>query len=331
MRIGVIGAGAVGGTFAALLAAKGHDVEITARGAGLDAIRASGIRLDGGWGEHTAVVDAHPTLTRKPELAILATKAQDAATALAANATRLEGVPILVVQNGLGGLRVAHEELPASPLLGGLALFAASYLEPGHVTVTGANPVVIGAGDGADSALLARVAAVVGEALPVEVTDDIVGAQWTKLLINHVNALPAITGMSVQEVVADARLRRILTASMRETVRVARSIGVRFGKVQGVSGAVLGLVGTLPLSLGEQFPRLLARRMGSVPNPGSTLQSIRRGQLTEIEYLNGAVVQAAAEHDLLAPVNAAIVALVHQVERTGEFIATEEVVRRIPL
>jgi len=331
MRIGVIGAGAVGGTFAALLAEKGNEVEITARGAGLDAIRAGGLRLDGGWGEHTARVDAHATLTRKPELAILATKAQDAATALAANATRLEGVPILVVQNGLGGLRVAHDELPGSPLLGGLALFAASYLEPGHVTVTGANPVVVGAGAGADAALLDRVAAVIGEALPVEVTDDIVGAQWTKLLINHVNALPAITGLSVQEVVADSRLRRIMTASMRETVRIARRIGVRFGKVQGVSGAVLGLVGTLPLALGEQFPRLLARRMGSVPNPGSTLQSIRRGQLTEIEYLNGAVVQAAAEHELLAPVNAAIVALVHEVERAGEFIGVDDVVRRIPL
>lgn len=331
MRIGVIGAGAVGGTFAALLAEKGNEVEITARGAGLDAIRAGGLRLDGGWGEHTARVGAHATLTRKPELAILATKAQDAATALAANATRLEGVPILVVQNGLGGLRVAHDELPGSPLLGGLALFAASYLEPGHVTVTGANPVVVGAGAGADAALLDRVAAVIGEALPVEVTDDIVGAQWTKLLINHVNALPAITGLSVQEVVADSRLRRIMTASMRETVRIARRIGVRFGKVQGVSGAVLGLVGTLPLALGEQFPRLLARRMGSVPNPGSTLQSIRRGQLTEIEYLNGAVVQAAAEHELLAPVNAAIVALVHEVERTGEFIGVDDVVRRIPL
>jgi 2-dehydropantoate 2-reductase len=331
MRIGVIGAGAVGGTFAALLAAKGHDVEITARGAGLDAIRAGGLHLDGGWGDHTVRVEAHATLTRKPELAILATKAQDAATALAANATRLDGVPILVVQNGLGGLRVAHEELPASPLLGGLALFAVSYLEPGHVTVTGANPVVIGAGEGADDALLARVAATIGEALPVEVTDDIVGAQWTKLLINHVNALPAITGLSVQQVVAIAPLRRIMTASMRETVRIARRIGVRFGKVQGVSGAVLGLVGTLPLGIGEQFPRLLARRMGSVPNPGSTLQSIRRGQLTEIEYLNGAVVQAAAENELLAPVNAAIVGLVHEVERTGEFIPADEVVRRIPL
>ena len=331
MRIGVIGAGAVGGTLAALLAAKGHEVEVTARGEGLAAIRASGLRLDGGWGEHTVRPAAHPTLTAKPELAILATKAPDAATALAANATRLEGVPILVVQNGLGGLAVAHDELPRSPLLGGLALFAASYLEPGHVTVTGPNPVVIGAGPGADQALLERVAAVVGEALPVELTDDITGAQWTKLLINHVNALPAITGLSVQEVVADAGLRRILTASMRETVRIAKGIGVRFGKVQGVSGAVLGLVGVLPLGIGEQFPRLLARRLGSVPNPGSTLQSIRRGQLTEIEYLNGAVVQAAADHGLLAPVNAAIVELVHEVERTREHLDAAEVVRRIPV
>lgn len=331
MRIGVIGAGAVGGTFAALLADAGHEVEVTARGSQLDAIRAGGLHLDGGWGEHRAPLDANPVLTTRPELAILATKAQDAATALAANATRLEGVPVLVVQNGLGGLDVAHRELPDAPVLGALALFAASYLEPGHVTVTGPNPTVIGAGPGADAALLARIAAVVGGAMPVEVTDDITGAQWTKLLINHVNALPAITGLSVQDVIADRRLRRIMTASMRETVRVARRIGVRFGTVQGVSGAVLNLLGALPLVLGEQFPRLLARRMGSVPNPGSTLQSIRRGQLTEIDFLNGAVVEAAADHALLAPVNDAIVRLVHEVERDGRFLTAAEVAERIPV
>lgn len=330
MRIGVIGAGAVGGTFAALLAAKGHDVEVTARGAHLEAIRAGGILLDGGWGEHRARVEAHATLTERPDLALLATKAQDAATALAANATRLEGVPLLVVQNGLGGLQVAHRELPGSPVLGALALFAASYLEPGHVTITGPNPTVIGAGPGADRALLESVAATIGEALPVEVTDDITGAQWTKLLINHVNALPAITGLSVQEVVAHAGLRRIMAASMRETVRVARRIGVRFGTVQGISGALIGLIGALPVAFAEQLPRMLARRMGSVPNPGSTLQSIRRGQLTEIEFLNGATVHAAAAHGLGAPVNTAIVELVHEVERTGSFLPPAEVVRRVP-
>jgi 2-dehydropantoate 2-reductase len=329
MRIGVIGAGAVGGTFAALLASQGHEVEITARGVHLDAIRSNGLLLDGGWGEHLARVAAHPTLDAHPEVAILATKAQDAATALAANATRLDGVPLIVVQNGLGGLEVAHRELPDSPLLGALALFAASYLEPGHLTVTGPNPVVLGAGSGTDRALLERLASVVGGALPVEITDDIAGAQWTKLLINHVNALPAITGMSVQEVIADRDLRRIMTASMRETVQVARRIGVRFGTVQGVSGAVLNLIGALPLALGAQFPRLLARRMGTVPNPGSTLQSIRRCQLTEIDFLNGAVVQAAAEHELSAPINSGIVDLVHEVERTGTFLPPAEVARRI--
>ncbi|QEO10321.1 ketopantoate reductase family protein [Protaetiibacter larvae] len=331
MRIGVIGAGAVGGTLAALLASAGHEVEVTARGAQLDAIRAGGLRLDGGWGEHLARLTANATLAETPELVVLATKAQDAATALAANATRIGSTPILVVQNGLGGLRVAHEEAPDSPLLGGLALFAASYLEPGHVTVTAALPVIVGAGPGADRAQLESLAAVLAEAVPIEVTDDITGAQWTKLLINHVNALPAITGLSVQEVVADRGLRRIMTASMRETVRIARRIGVRFGRVQGVSGSLLGLVGALPLVLGQQFPRLLARRMGAVPNPGSTLQSIRRGQLTEIDYLNGAVVAAAAEHGLTAPVNAAIVALVHEVERAGTFLSPTEVASRIIL
>ena len=108
-------------------------------------------------------------------------------------------MPLLVVQNGLGGLTTAAEVSPGSPLLGGLALFAASYVEPAHVTVTGANPLIVGAAPGTDEAVLDRVSAVLRTALPVEVTPDIAGAQWTKLLINHVNALPAITGLSVQE------------------------------------------------------------------------------------------------------------------------------------
>lgn len=353
MRIAVLGAGAVGGTLAALLARSGHDVEVTARGEHLVAIRAGGLRLDGGWGEYTARVTAGETLTARPELAILATKAQDAADALAPNLALLDGVPLLVVQNGLGGLHVAHEIVPGSPLFGGLALFAASYLSPGRVTVTAPLPLIVGVsrqgsrsgtGDGnvrpspvrdlgpsVSGWTVERLAEVLRGALPIEVTDDIEGAQWTKLLINHVNALPAATGLSVQEVVADRGARRVMTASMRETVRLARRMSVRFGAVQGASGGILNLIGVAPLAIGQAFPWLLARRMGDVPNPGSTLQSIRRGRLTEIDFLNGAVVAAAAERGLDAPINAAIVALVHQVERTGEFVTLDEVSRRVPL
>jgi len=335
MRVAVIGAGAVGGTLAALLDRAGHDVEVTARGDNLAAIKQPGLRLDGGWGEHTAHVEAHETLAwigaPEPDFAILATKAQDAAAALRANREVLGSVPVLVAQNGLGGLEVARSVLPESPLLGGLALFAASYLEPGRVTVTAALPLIVGAAPGTPDEVFERVVGVLEEAIPVEVTHDIVGAQWTKLLINHINALPAITGLSVQEVIADPRLRRIMTASMRETVRVARRLGVRFAKVQGVNGRVLGAIGSAPLAFGAWFPRTLGSRMGTVPNPGSTLQSIRRGQLTEIDFLNGAVVAAAKQGGVDAPINAQLVDLVHEVERSGSFVSPREVIERVKL
>ena len=85
MRIAVIGAGAVGGAIAALLAGAGHDVEVTARGAHLDAIRERGIRLRGAWGEHTARVEAGELLSAPAELVIVTTKAQDARAALVDN------------------------------------------------------------------------------------------------------------------------------------------------------------------------------------------------------------------------------------------------------
>jgi 2-dehydropantoate 2-reductase len=331
VRIAVIGAGAVGGLLAALLDRAGHKVAVTARGDHLAALRADGIALDGGYGSHVARVAAGETLTETPELAILATKAQDAEAALRENAAHLEGVTLLVVQNGLGGIRVAREVLPGSPLLGGLALFATSYLSPGRITVTAALPIVLGAAEGTPRAELERVAEVLRPALPVELVDNLKGAQWTKLLVNHVNALPAITGLSVQQTVADPALLRVLAASLRETVRLANRIGIRFTGLQGFPGWALPWIGRGPLALAAIMPRVLAKRMGEVPNPGSTLQSLRRGQLTEIDFLNGAVVRVAHEHGLDAPVNAALVDLVHEVERTGRFFAPAEVVSRVPL
>jgi 2-dehydropantoate 2-reductase len=69
--------------------------------------------------------------------------------------------------------------------------------------------------------------------------------------------------------------------------------------------------------------------MGATPNPGSTLQSLRRGQLTEIDYLNGAVVEQAVILGLSAPINAELVRLVHEVERTHEFFAPDAVADRM--
>ena len=318
MRIGVIGAGAVGGSMAAVLARAGHDVEVTARGAHLAAIRERGIRLEGGWGAFTARVTANPVLTGPAELVIVATKAQDAESAIRDNLAMLEGAVILVVQNGLDGIATAQRLLPSAEIAGGLSMIAASYLEPGLITVTTPGPTHIG-GPAAE-----HVEQLIGTDAPIVLSDNFEGAQWTKLFINQVNALPAITGLYVQQVIADDGLRRVLTASMRETVRVAFAAGVRFAPIKPLTHRLLWLFANVPVSWAERMPRAMATRMGSVPNPGSTLQSIRRGQRTEVDYLNGAVV--AHGH---APINAALTAMVHEVEASGSFLSPADVVARV--
>jgi 2-dehydropantoate 2-reductase len=144
-----------------------------------------------------------------------------------------------------------------------------------------------------------------------------------------VNAMPAITGLSAQQTLGDRRLRPIITASLQEAVRVGIARGIRFGSIQGLDDRILRFVAASPRWLAQVVPLLMKRRMGSTPNPGSTLQSIRRGQPSEIDYLNGAVVAEARANGGDAPVNAAITALVHEVEATTAFIAPVEVARRL--
>jgi 2-dehydropantoate 2-reductase len=327
MQVGVVGAGAVGGAIAAVLARGGHAVEVTARGEHLAAIQEHGIRLTGAWGEHTALVRAATLLTQAPELVIVATKAQDAVAAIRENLRLLRGVPVIVVQNGLDGPANAKAASPTSDIIGALATFASSYLSPGEVNVTAGGPTYVGVTAGND--LPARYAVqVLDPVMPTSLVPNFVGAQWTKLVVNQVNALPAITGMSVQEVVSNLRLRHIMTASMRETVRVALANRIHFEKVHGLGHRGLRMFSMLPLWLGQALPAVMSAQMGSTPNPGSTLQSIRRGQPTEIDALNGAVVRAAEARKHHAPLNAKLVDLVHEVEASGTFLTEDEVTDR---
>ncbi|TFD88335.1 ketopantoate reductase family protein [Cryobacterium serini] len=325
MRIAVIGAGALGSTFACLLALQGHDLVVTMRGAALPAVLAEGIRLTGGYGDRFARPQAVERLVEPCDLALICTKAQDAAAAIAENSAVLDGTPVIVVQNGLDGVTTAERLLPQSECFGLITIIAAHYEGPGRVRVTTAAPSYLGRGAGPVDAATRRWQAVLDAALPTLTRDNFVGAQWTKLVVNMLNALPAITGLSVQEVIGRANLRRLMTRSMRETVRVGLANGVRFGTLQGLSHRRLRAFAVAPLWAGQMLPLSMRARMGKVPNQGSTLQSLARGQRTEIDFLNGAVVRAAGEAGMAAPVNALLTELVHEVEQSGRFLTPAEV------
>ncbi len=327
MRIGVIGAGAVGGTIAALLDRGGNEVEITARGEHLAAIKRGGLSLEGAWGVHTAKVEANPILTRAPDLVLLTTKALDARKALAENSKLIDGIPLVVVQNGLDGLRMAAEVLPKSTPVGALAVFAASYLAPGSVAVTTPGSTYLGNdSNGPEVEFAARI---LEQVMPVKVIRNFPGAQWTKLLVNQINALPAITGLSAQETISVRGLRFVLTGSFREAARIGFRTGIKFASLQGLSNPLLRIFCVLPDWIAQLLPLLMKLRMGKRPNPGSTLQSILRNQPTEIDFLNGAIVSAAEAHGLEAPINAELVKLVHEVEASGKFYSAQQIISRL--
>jgi 2-dehydropantoate 2-reductase len=329
VRIGVIGAGALGGMFAALLDAAGHAVTVTARGDHLAAIRADGLRLDGAYGTATAHVVAAEALREAPDLALLAVKAQDAADAAAQNAEALEGVPLVVVQNGIEGPQSLASVLPATPTIGAASMIAASFLTAGRITVTAAGVTVLAAGT-ASADQVAAAARTLGDVVEVRVAADLAGVQWSKLVVNQLNAAPALTGLGLQEAIGSQPLTVAVAAAMRETVRVARAEGVRLDGLPALPPSLVRTLDLLPLPLAAAALRQgVLARMGEVPNPGSTLQSIRRGRPTEIDHLSGAVVAAGRRTGVPTPVNERIVALVHEVAATQRFLPPDEAARRL--
>ncbi len=328
MRIAVIGAGAVGGLVAALTARAGHEVLVTARGEHAEAIARAGLRIDGGWGEWVAAVELVRSIPTHPvDLFVLATKAHDSAEALAPWATH-DGTPVLVLQNGLGGEDAVRDALPHSPVAIGLALFAVSLTGPGHITVTGPNGLTLGG----DPAAVAVAELLLREALPAELVlaENIRGAQWTKLLINQVNALPAITGLSVQQTVAHAQLRDVIARAMVETVRVGTAAGARWGAIGAVDAEAVARVREGGTAAAAELAQHLAAGMGDVPNPASMLQSIRRGRTTEVDAINGAIVDYGNSLGVPTPVNAALIGLVRAVQSGVPHLTADEALSRLP-
>ena len=318
MRISFIGAGAVGGALAALCARAGHEVTAVARGATAERIAQRGLALSGAFGDYVARIPVADAPGADAELVVVSVRTFQLAAALEEYREAIGDAPVLVVQNGLDGPSAAAEQLRrAEGVLGGIALFPATIAGPGDVVLTGSGRLRIGAHSPTDAALRDRVVAAFAAAIPTQPTANLVGGLWMKLLVNEVNALPAITGWSVQRTCRHPLLAPVLAASLDEGVRVADAHGVRLESV-----GVLAPADAARIRAGRAEAVVrgrLGHAFGTRPNPASMLQSIRRGQPTEIDALNGAIVRAGAARRIPTPVNAALVELVHAVEHDGRF------------
>ena len=143
------------------------------------------------------------------------------------------------------------------------------------------------------------------------------------------HALPAITGLSLQEIGRRSELRRLATLLMREAAETIDAAGITLASLPQLPAPALRAMLRLPTPIAALLPRLMSRSLGTTPALGSTLQSVKRGERTEIDYLNGEVVALGRTIHRPTPYNEAVVELVHRVEATGTFLTAAQVMAAV--
>lgn len=292
-RIAVMGAGAVGCYYGAMLARAGHQVVLIGRQPHVDAVRRSGLLLE------TSVVRQHLPLQASTEavgvagagLVLCCVKATDSERAAEQIAPHLapEAV-VLSLQNGVDNASrlaalLAREVVPA------VVYVAAEMAGPGHVKHHGRGELVIGRSAAADD-LLALFAPA---GVPLRISDNVAGELWAKLIVNCAyNALSAITRLPYGRLVHSPGVETVQRELIDECLAVARGAGVSVP--DGMWAAVQRIAQTMP----QQY--------------SSTAQDLARGKRSEIDHLNGYVLRLGEAQGIPTPANRLLHTLVKALE-----------------
>ncbi|SVA47093.1 uncharacterized protein METZ01_LOCUS99947 [marine metagenome] len=303
MKITVLGCGAMGSIYAALLATAGH--EVTAVDANSDhvaAINANGLRVSGASGDRTVNIKAQTEVPLTPaELLIIAVKGAHVASASEKAFSTIDANSlVLTIQNGLGSSDIVADRLGPDRLIVGVAQgFGASLPEPGHTHHSDMKAIRMGAYANLNAGQVALVSQLYTEAgFDAEPVADIQAMQWDKLICNCAYSAPAaLTGMTVGDIMDDPNISVISRNAATEAWETARALKVKIDIPDPV-----------------EHVREFASRMPEAKP--SVLLDIEAGRASEVGMINGAVPREAVKVGLTAPVNDILTRLVLAIEQS---------------
>ncbi|MBS0292812.1 MAG: ketopantoate reductase family protein [Proteobacteria bacterium] len=295
LRFAVMGAGAVGCYFGALLARAGHAVTLIGRPPHVQAIEAHGLRLQ------TAAQDVQVPMGASTDasavagadVVLLCVKSTDTESAARQIQPHLSpGALVLTLQNGVDNDERVRAVLgPTQPVAAAVVYVATAMVGPGHVRHFGRGELVL-----APAPQIKRLVRELAEAgIPAQVSDNVRGALWAKLVINCAyNALSAIVQQPYGWLVQQDGAADVIADLVAECLAVAAADGVQLPG--DVDAAVRAIARTMPGQL------------------SSTAQDLARGKPSEIEHLNGYVAKRGAALGVATPVNRALLVLVRMAE-----------------
>jgi 2-dehydropantoate 2-reductase len=293
MKIAVMGAGAVGCYYGGMLAHAGHDVTLIGRAKHVDAVRRDGLLLDTQSFTERVRMQASTAVedVAGAKLVLVCVKSNDTDRAAREIAPHLAAdAVVLSLQNGVDNSQRLQAML-RQEVLPTVVYVATEMAGPGHVKHHGRGDLVIARGHTADS--LVELFAEAG--IPVQVSDNVTGALWAKLIVNCAyNALSAITQLPYGLLVQGDGVEGVMRDVVGECLAVAHAEGV-----------------TVPGDVWESV-QLIARTMPT--QSSSTAQDLARGRRSEIDHLNGHVMHRGEALGVATPVNRVLYSLVKLIE-----------------
>jgi 2-dehydropantoate 2-reductase len=322
----IVGAGAIGGTLAArMTGAVRRVVVLDANREHVERVRDPGLTLERSGESRQVRLEAYTSVHEVDgefDFALIAVKAPAIVPALRPLAERELVETYVSLGNGVVQDRISAIVGPERLLVGTVEL-GATNLGPGHVRQTTVNPFVIGELDGSIRDRTRALARVLEPVEEVRVTDNIRGQLWSKLLVNSVlSGLGVVGGCTYGEVAADVEGRQAIFEVWREGHEIGMSQGLRLEPVLGIAPESLASKDEDERSAAL---RTVVRHAGATR--ASMLQDIERGARTEVDVINGGVVETARKIGASAPLNASIVEIVQEYERGEASPSTDRFVR----
>lgn len=318
LRVGVLGAGAIGSYVAGrLLAADAAEVVLVGRPRQQAELAAHGLVTQDFDGARAVVAAARVGFAT--EVAALAgcdvilccVKSQDTAAA-ARDLARVIAADAVVVslQNGVRNPDALRAHLPTQRVIPSIVTWNVVAVDGGFRRTT-SGPLAIEALDQPRPRALGQALRAAG--IPVEEHAALAPHQWTKLVVNLNNAVSALTDVATSRLLLEPGYRRIVAAVVAEGLAVLRAAKLRPAPWNRVP---IGLMPTI-LRLPTPLVRLVTRAQLKVdPAARSSMwQDLAAGRPTEVDYLNGEIVRLAEQAGIDAPINRRIVELIRAAER----------------
>ena len=335
-RIVVVGAGAIGGYTGGNLAHNGYDVTlIDPWPEHIEAIRKGGLSLEGITAEESLV--AHPRTLHLTEVQQLAKERPIDIAFISMKSYDTEWATIMIRQYlAPSGYVVSLQNCINEERIAGIvgwgktagaiaAILSAELYAPGKIRRTGAkNPpghevYRVGEVHGKVTRRIEELGAMIRTVDTCKVTDNLWGERWSKLCVNGMhNGVSAASGLSGNAMRQDERIRQVIIKLGGEGVRVGHALGYRLEDIAGQDADKLARAAEGdPAALDEVESLMLALRNSqqrSEHQRPSMGQDMQKGRRTEIDFINGVIVERGREAGIPTPTHEKLIAAVKKVE-----------------